>query len=398
MTYARSSVATRPRPDGEPGPADRNHGSSWYTCTVADRRFEAPGISTPALVVDLSALEHNLYSMARHAAANGIALRPHADVHNAPAVAALQLAAGATGLSVATLGQAELFAASGVSDLFIAYPLWAEDDLATRLRELARRVQLAVGTDSVDGVERLRRAVPHAPDLRVLVEVDCGLRRSGVEPADAATLAWAARDAGFAVGGVFTYPGHGYGPGMRDEAAEDEVWALSEAAEGFETAGIECPVRSGGSTPTARVTTGAVVNELRPGSYAFNDAEQVALGICTLDEVALGAVATVVSAPAPGRVVLDAGAKVLGPDRPPWTPGYGLLPELPAARVTGLWEHHAVVDVSGVDRRTRPRLGDRVTVVPNHVGTAVNLARELHVVEGGEVVECWEIAAAGRNR
>ena len=140
--------------------------------------------------------------------------------------------------------------------------------------------------------------------------------------------------------------------------------------------------------------TGGPVTELRPGVYAFNDAQQVVLGSCTLDEVALSVLATVVSTPVPDRFVLDSGAKVLGYDRPAWAPGHGLLPAFPDATVTGVWEHHAVV-VTGPG--PRPAVGDRVVVIPNHVCTTVNLVDELHVVRDGQVAERWPVDARGRN-
>lgn len=361
-------------------------------------RWTVPEIPTPALVVDLETCERNIGAMADHAAANDIALRPHAKTHKCPAIATRQLAAGATGITVATLGEAEVFAAHGVGDLFVAYPLWAVGDIGERLGRLAERVRLSVGADSVAAVEILRRAVGRPDGLAVRVEVDCGLRRSGVAPADAVHVARAAADAGLVVDGIFTFPGHSYAPGMAITARADEERALRQGAASLEDAGMPCRVRSGGSTPTAAGTTGDVVNELRPGVYVFNDAQQLALGTCEPDAVALAAIATVVSAPAPGRVVLDAGAKVLGPDRPPWATGHGVLPDRPAARVTGLWEHHAVVDVTGTSDLAPLGVGERVAVVPNHVCTAVNLARVLHVVSGGELVDRWEVAAAGANR
>jgi D-serine deaminase-like pyridoxal phosphate-dependent protein len=362
-------------------------------------RFAAP-VPTPALVVDRDACERNIVAMARRTAEEGVALRPHAKTHKCPALAARQLDAHAVGIAVATLGEAEVFADHGVSDLFVAYPLWAADDVAHRVAALSEHVRLAVGTDSVEAVELLRRAVGRQEGLRVLVEVDCGLHRSGVTPPDAARVGAAADRAGIELGGVFTFPGHSYAPGMATRARDDEARALSEAAASLEAAGLPCPVRSGGSTPTAAVPPGEGVTELRPGVYVFNDAQQVALGSCAPEAVALAAVATVVSTPAPGRAVLDAGAKVLGPDRPPWVPGHGLLPARPGARVTGLWEHHAVVDQTRTleDGLALLRQGERVAIVPNHVCTAVNLARQLHVVSAGEVVERWDVAAAGANR
>lgn len=396
---ARSpAVACIPLADRATGCYKRQVGSRW---TV-------PEIATPALVVDLEACARNISAMASHAAANGIELRPHAKTHKCPAIATRQLAAGATGITVATLGEAEVFAEHGVGDVFVAYPLWAVGDIGQRLAQLSERVRLSVGADSVAAVEVLRRELDRvtgrspgqAARLAVRVEVDCGLRRSGVAPADAVHIARAAADAGLVVDGIFTFPGHSYAPGMAATARDDEARALCDGAASLEAGGIPCRVRSGGSTPTAAGTAGDAVNELRPGVYVFNDAQQLALGTCQPDAVALAAIATVVSAPAPGRIVLDAGAKVLGPERPPWAPGHGVLPDRPAARVTGLWEHHAVVDVTGTAKLDLAplRLGAQVAVVPNHVCTAVNLARVLHVVAGGELVDRWEVAAAGANR
>jgi D-serine deaminase-like pyridoxal phosphate-dependent protein len=129
--------------------------------------------------------------------------------------------------------------------------------------------------------------------------------------------------------------------------------------------------------------------------YCFNDAQQVVLGSYPVDQVALTVLATVVSTPTPDRFILDAGAKVLGQDRPAWAPGHGLLPGFPGAAITGLWEHHAVV-VPGPDG-TRPQVGDVVTVIPNHVCTVVNLVDYLNVSRDGKLVDRWPVDARGRN-
>jgi D-serine deaminase-like pyridoxal phosphate-dependent protein len=359
--------------------------------------------------VDEARLDQNLQAMAGRAAGRGLVLRPHVKTHKSIEIARRQLGHGAAGISAATLGEAETFADAGLGEIFVAYPLWIDQDRAPRLRALAGRIRLMAGVDSLASVHQLAEAVRGHAELRVLVEVDCGLRRSGVAPADAGQIATAAARAGLAVDGVFTFPGHSYAPGMPVQAAADEAAALSAAADSLADAGLPCPVRSGGSTPSAGQTISAApaaggpgsggpqrgaVTELRPGVYAFNDAQQVVLGSCTLDEVALSVLATVVSTPAPDRIVLDAGAKVLGYDRPAWVPGHGLLPAFPEATVTGLWEHHAVA-MTGAG--PRPAVGDRVVVIPNHVCTTVNLVNELHVVQDGQVTERWPVAARGRN-
>ncbi|HEV2376032.1 MAG TPA: alanine racemase [Streptosporangiaceae bacterium] len=357
------------------------------------------GLATPVTLVFADRLERNLAGMAAFAAGNGVTLRPHAKTHKCPQIARWQLALGARGLSVATVGEAELLAGRGgagqvgpwVEDVFIAYPLWPAADLVARLGELAGRARVSVGTDSVAAAGRL---APLAGRVRVMVEVECGLGRSGVAPGDAGHVARAAQAAGLEVAGVFTFPGHSYRPGAAAQAAADEAAALAEAAAGLAAAGFGEVERSGGSTPSARLARPGALTELRPGVYALNDAQQVELGTCSMEEVALMVAATVVSRPAPGRVVLDAGSKVLGPDRPAWASGYGRLADWPAARITGLWEHHAVAAVDG----DCPALGEVVAVVPNHVCTAVNLVPGLVVADQGRVVDRWPVTARAANR
>jgi D-serine deaminase-like pyridoxal phosphate-dependent protein len=348
---------------------------------------------TPYLAVDREVLERNLASTAELAVARGFALRPHAKTHKCLPIARRQLALGAAGLTVATVAEAELFADAGVDDLFIAYPVWAAGARATRLRALAERVALRVGVDSAEGVAALGPVLA-GTTAGVLVEIDSGQHRSGVRPGRAAAIAQAAERAGLAVRGVFTFPGHGYGPGRREAAARDEARALAAAVEVLAGAGFEPAVVSGGCTPTAALTAPGVATEIRPGVYPFYDAQQVELEVCTWSDVALTAVATVVSRAA-DRAVLDAGSKVLGADRPAWSSGFGRLPDHPEARVTALSEHHATVEFPDGPGPLRP--GDRVRVAPNHVCAAVNLADELVVFGPDPSPERWPVSARGAN-
>jgi D-serine deaminase-like pyridoxal phosphate-dependent protein len=346
---------------------------------------------TPYLAVDVDLLDRNLAGMADAARARGLALRPHAKTHKCLEIARRQVALSGGGLTLATVGEAEAFAAAGFDDLFLAYPIVATGERARRIRALAGRVRLCVGVESTEGAALLAAAVP---GLEVLVEVDSGHHRSGVAPERAGEVAAAARTAGLAVAGVFTFPGHGYGPDERGRAAADESRALKAAADALRASGVDPRVRSGGSTPTAALADPDVLTELRPGVYAFSDAQQAELGSAGLADIALTAVATVVSR-GPGRVVLDAGSKVLGADRPAWTTGYGRLPDCPDARVVALSEHHATVTFP--DEVAVPVVGETVRVAPNHVCTAVNLADELVVVSDGVEVDRWAVAARGAN-
>jgi D-serine deaminase-like pyridoxal phosphate-dependent protein len=347
---------------------------------------------TPFLQVDVGRLEANLARTARAAADAGIALRPHAKTHKSPEIARRQLAAGAVGLTVATIGEAEVFVEHGCTDVFVAYPVWLDDDRARRLRALAEKATVAVGVDSAGSAANLGAQVP---GLAVLVEVDSGQRRTGVPPVEAGDVAAVASAAGLDVRGVFTFPGHGYAPDGREAAARDEASALSVAADALRASGIDPRVLSGGSTPTleASLATG-VPTELRPGVYTLNDAQQWELGSATADMLAITCQATVVSH-AGGRVVLDAGGKALAADRGSYNTGYGRLLDSPEARIVQLSEHHAVVE--GYDRHAGlPPLGSRVRVVPNHVCAAVNLADTLWADTGAGLVP-WAVAARGRN-
>lgn len=342
--------------------------------------------ATPYVQVDPEILRSNIEGMQQFCNARGLALRPHVKTHKTLDIARLQLSAGAVGLSVATVGEAEVFAdlvADHGADLFIAYPVAVEP---ARLRRLAEHVPTTLGVDSAAAVRRAAEA-----NVAVSIEIDCGLRRSGVAPAEAGRLAAGARSLGVSVSGVFTFPGHGYGLGRaRADAAADEARALSRAAAALQDEGFADVVTSGGCTPTAALVDPRVVSELRPGVYVFMDAGQLALGTATVDQVALSIRATVVSDAVPGQVVLDCGAKLLGMDRPGFVDAHGFLPAYPGTRLARIWEHHGVLEIPpGV---AGPRLGESVDVIPNHVCATVNLVDEL--VVGDEV---WPVAARGRN-
>lgn len=351
-----------------------------------------PAGRTPFLTVDREVLDENIAAMAAFARRSGVALRPHAKTHKCVEIARRQLEAGAVGLTVATVAEAEVFAEAGVEDLFIAYPLWAVGERGRRLRALAERVALRVGVDSVAGAQHIAAATDGVA-VEVAVEVDSGHHRTGVAPDHAAEVATAAKRAGLTVAGVFTFPGHGYAPDVPARAADQEAEALRAAGAALEAAGLAARPRSGGSTPTVELT-GRGVDEVRPGVYVFGDAQQLELGTVDAARIALWACATVVSAQ-PGRVVLDAGSKVLGADRPDWLSGFGRLLDRPGARVTALSEHHATVVLDPDEDPVG--LGDVVRLVPNHVCAAVNLADVLHVHDAVGGVERWPVAARGAN-
>jgi D-serine deaminase-like pyridoxal phosphate-dependent protein len=356
-------------------------------------------LTTPAVLVERAVLVRNVAAMAAAMAAMRIDLRPHVKTHKIPEIAALQLEAGAVGLTVATIGEAETFADAGCDDVFIAYPLWLTAATASRLDALARRCRLSFGVDSPEAARNagalLGRATRAAVEM--LIEVDSGHHRSGATADSLVGIAEAVTGSGLRLGGVFTFPGHSYTPGGAGPAAADEAAALVGAARILEDAGFDVPRRSGGSTPSALLADRNGLTEARPGVYVFGDAQQLELERIGVDGIALCVAGTVVSRheSEPRRVILDSGSKILGGDRPAWATGFGRLLDHPEARITALSEHHATV--TWPDGARLPELGARLRVVPNHVCLVLNLVDDVWVCDEGAVVDRWSVAARGRN-
>lgn len=370
--------------------------------TVEDLPPELQAKATPFLAVDVRTVAANLDRAQAFATRAGLSLRPHAKTHKVAELAAMQIAAGARGLTVSSLGEAEAYAARAFDDLFIAYSVPVTAEAAKRIARLLDKTRLSIAVDSVEGAEALAaHGMGGHSELRVVVEVNVGLDRSGVCPARAAQIGRRAVDLGLQVDGVFAYPGHGYAAGAAGKAAADERRVLDAAAEAFAELGLDVRVVSGGSTPTLYASREGTLNEIRPGVYALNDAQQVALKSASLDDVALFAVSTVISVPAPGRYVLDAGSKCLASDRPPFVDGHGLVLGSRPGTINRIWEHHAVVTTGdgsgrGSAGEAGPRVGDRVLVVPNHVCTAINLQREIYAFDNN-TIETWPLIAGQTN-
>jgi D-serine deaminase-like pyridoxal phosphate-dependent protein len=366
---------------------------------------------TPYLAIDKNLLAKNIERMAKKTSKAGINLRPHVKTHKIPELAKLQLASGAVGITVATIGEAELFSKKGIRDIFIAYPLFVNESKLSRLVKLARKVKLTLAIDSAQGARALARGLQ---GIDILVEIDSGHHRSGCSPKQAGQVALEAQTLGLNPVGIFTFPGHSYKPKGARQAVADEQRALKEAVSEMAKIGIEAKVISSGSTPSAGVSSESarnsgkaksLVNELRPGVYVFNDAQQLELGTCTSKQIALWAVATVVSVTG-NRMILDSGSKTLGADRAAWATGYGRLLDFPDARIVALSEHHATVVFAKAKKAKAgvkgsggklPKIGDLIRVAPNHVCIAVNLVDRVYLVESQEVVGSWKVAARGRN-
>lgn len=357
-------------------------------------------LETPAVVVDLDILERNVSGMAARAREAGVRLRPHAKTHKIPELGRLQLAAGAAGISLAKVGEAEVFAAAGFEDIFLAYPVVGAGK-GRRLLALSDRLRLAVGADSLEGAASVGSAFHEAGRrVDVLLKVDCGYHRVGVAPEKAAeTARRLAELPGIALRGVFTHAGHAYHAGTREEVesiARAEGDVLVSAAEAVRAEGLAVTEVSVGSTPTARaaMTVGGVT-ECRPGNYVYHDASQVSLGTCAIADCAMTVLATVVSVPAADRAVLDCGSKTLSSDAlRPHAGGHGWIIGR-KSRLASLSEEHGVVRVEPGETF---RVGDRVRVLPNHACVVSNLHDRVVLARGERIEGEWIVAARGRVR
>jgi D-serine deaminase-like pyridoxal phosphate-dependent protein len=347
-------------------------------------------LDTPAAVVDLDRVECNLARMQAYCDHRGLRLRPHIKTHKIPAFAHRQMALGACGITCQKLGEAEVMADAGLDDILISYPLIGPAK-ALRLAALARRVTMSVAVDSAMAVETAAEAARAAGrPIGVLVEFDSGNRRTGVVSVQQA-LELARRivgTEGLRFDGLMTYP---------STTATSEF--VSEAKPHFAAAGIAIPAVSGGGTPNAwHAHEIAGLTEVRVGTYIYQDRATVAAGAAGLDECALHLHATVVSRPTEDRAVIDAGTKSLSSDLVAASagPGYGLILGYPEAVIERLNEEHGVIDLARCLRK--PRLGERVRILPNHVCVVSNLHDEVVTSRAGQVTGSHAVAARGRTR
>ncbi len=357
-------------------------------------------LPTPCLLVDVDRMHHNIHAWQHAITTAGADLRPHVKTHKVPVLAQMQMAAGATGITVAKVAEAEVFAAGGCRDIFIAYPIIGPDKWR-RAAELAREIQLIVGVESDVGAAGLSAAATDAGvRLPVRVEVDLGLARSGVQPAATATLCEQILSLpGLDLEGIFTFRSVGYPGGINRTAtdiAREEGERMSELAESLRGAGIPIRSVSAGSTPTARnVALAPGITEVRPGTYIFGDYMLAQRGTISYEDIALSILCTVISRPDSTTATVDGGSKTFCGDVVPTgeLKGYARAVSMDAY-LERMSEEHGVVRLpAGTD----PRIGDRIAFHPIHVCTTVNLADELIGIRGEQVVEVWPTLARGKR-
>lgn len=363
------------------------------------------------MLVDTARVERNLERQQSAIDSRGLRLRPHAKTHKSTALAKRQIAGGAIGICCAKLGEAEVFAAAGIDDIRLPYPLNPAN--AERVVELLDQTRLSFIVDHMkvaqgwsDAMQRAGRSVD------VLVKVDVGFHRCGIDPdrGDAASLvARIAELPGLNFRGLLSHAGHGYGATSEEQVrhiAETEASTMVELAEAVRAKGVEVEEISVGATPTLRHSlVQAGLTELRPGNYVYFDRTQVSLGAAGWDDCALTVLARVVSKPAPDRIILDSGSKTLTNDLARGfapAPGYGaVLNSLLGVQspddtlvVERLSEEHANVRVSIGAHALEP--GDLVRLIPNHACVVSNLVDTAWLVDGDQVVERLDITARGR--
>jgi D-serine deaminase-like pyridoxal phosphate-dependent protein len=365
-----------------------------------------PGLSvdqlpTPCAIVDVDRLERNITRWQRAVADSGISFRPHVKTHKTAEIARMQLAAGASGIAVSKVAEAEVFAAEGHLDIVIAYPVVGRDRCA-RAAALARSgVQLSINVDSEVGVRDLSEAAASAGvTLGVQMDLDTGLHRGGLRADDLASIVELSRLIaslpGLDLQGITTFRGptfdgsDGLSPA---QAGADEGRVMVDTAKQLLDRGVDVRAVTAGSTPTGlHVAQVEGVTEVRAGTYVFNDLMQIGWGSATEDDVALTILTTVVSLPGRDRATVDAGSKTLAAD--------GAAEGILARSIDGALAVDRAFEEHGLCRVTdgpSPKIGDRVALVPYHVCVCVNLSDELVAVRGGRVVGMWPVIARGKR-
>jgi len=371
-------------------------------------------LPTPFVIIDHARLRSNIDTMQSLANTAGIGLRPHTKTHKSPLIAKWQLDAGARGICCAKLGEAEVFADAGITDIRLPYPVNPAN--ASRVLALMRRgVTLSIIVDDANVAREWSAAMVAAGmKLNVLIKVDVGTHRIGIDPDSPHALSivkGVADLAGLSFLGFLSHAGHAYHATSVEEIAEvaqREIAILRMLVGRAREASVEVKEISVGSTPTARfVTQQAGVTEMRPGNYVFYDRTQLGLQSAALSgpaTCAMSIVSTVVSRPALSRIVFDAGSKTLTSDG---ARGFGLVeghglvfPNVeatdpdPAIVIERLSEEHAVARVTAA---CKLKVGDRVRIIPNHSCTVTNLADHLLLVDGPRIVDRIPVAARGKN-
>lgn len=367
-----------------------------------------PDLATPAALVDAATMQRNIERMQARMDALGVRFRPHVKTSKSLPVVQAQLAAGARGITVSTLKEAEQFFAAGITDILYAVGI-APNKLAQVLALRRRGCSLKIITDSVAGAEAVVRfGREHGEVFEVWLEIDVDGRRSGIAPEGEALLpvGRTLHEGGMRLGGVMTHAGSSYEthePEALRRVAEQERAGTVRAAERLRAAGLPCPVVSVGSTPTALGAEALPgVTEVRAGVYVFFDLVIHNVGVCTMQDIALSVLTTVIGhQPEKGWAIVDAGWMAMSRDRGTQQQlhdfGYGQVcseagEPMPGYVMSGANQEHGILSLAGgVDRgiATRFPLGTRLRILPIHACATAAQHPEYHALLPGGGVETW---------
>ena len=343
---------------------------------------------TPCATIDLDIVERNIARAQKLCDQAGVKNRPHIKTHKSPLLANMQIDAGASGITCQKLGEAQVMAEAGISDIVIATNLLGAARSGA-LAALQQQVALKVCADNPVSLNEYSKAATTAGrPLSVLIECDTGQKRAGVEtPSEALILAQLIQsDPMLNFSGLLFYP-------PLDGWPQTQIF-LDELLEKLKTIGLTPEIVSTGGTPNL-INLGKLegATEHRAGTCIFNDLMMVKAGVATLEDCAFQVVTSVVSRAGVDRGILDAGSKTLTADTG-GLEGYGLILEHPHARLHKFAEEHGFLDLSGCN--IKPETGDIVRVIPNHVCVAVNMVDQLVALRRGKIVDVIPVAARGK--
>ncbi len=353
-------------------------------------------LDTPAFLIDLDIMEENIEKMAAYFESRPAKVRPHMKHHKTPVIAHKQINAGAIGVCCQKLGEAEVMVEGGIKDVLITYEIVGSVKIR-RLMSLCREANMLVIVDDSHNIQELSEAA-QAFDARlgVLVDVDTGQNRTGVEPGQPALklAKVVAASPGLELRGICGYAGHIQGIEDLEERTERDREAMEKVVDSIEAirrAGLPVEIVSAGGTGTYKLTGNhPEVTEVQPGSYVFMDAQY--RRVLTDFEVAGTVLASVISRPAPDRAVLDSGMKAISVDQ--WPP---IVKSVEGVQVTKVSDEHLVVTLTTSDaRQLRP--GDKVEIIPGHNDTTVNLHSHFFALRKGKLETVWAVGARGRIR
>jgi D-serine deaminase-like pyridoxal phosphate-dependent protein len=340
-------------------------------------------LDTPSLLVDTDVMDANLVRLQKYCNQHGLGLRPHIKTHKIPAFAQKQMDLGAVGIACQKLGEAEVMADAGLLDIMIPYNLVGQRKLE-RLAMLAHRARVEVAVDSIEVARPMGEYLgQQGCTVDVVIELTSELNRCGMTDAESA-LGLArelSKTRGLEFRGVMVYP-----------SSKQSMQLVSETVALLRAEGFPVDVVSGGGSPTAfQSHEFHGLTEIRAGTYIFNDATYLRKGICTLEQCALKVIVTVISAPAADRVIIDGGTKTFSSDM-----GFpmGYIVEYPDAQIYQMSEEHGFVDVTRCSQK--PRIGERLTVIPNHACGTINMHDTLIGLRGETVETQWGISARGK--